>query len=79
MKKINKTEILKQIIRDTFWMARRYAHGRHTYAPGMIRDAYKMLKKYFPELVPFRDIVIEETRRTTTDNLTGDYLDDCNE
>jgi hypothetical protein len=22
--------------RDLFWMARRYAHGRHTYAPGII-------------------------------------------
>jgi hypothetical protein len=29
--------------RDLLWMARRYAHGRHTYAPGIVRDAVKRL------------------------------------
>ena len=29
----------KRYIRDTFWMARRYADKRCTYAPGMYNDA----------------------------------------
>lgn len=29
-------EILRAVIHDTFWMARRYANGRHTYAPATI-------------------------------------------
>ena len=29
----------RRFIRDTFWMARRYANGRSTYAPGMYNDA----------------------------------------
>ncbi|GEP00515.1 hypothetical protein [Methylobacterium haplocladii] len=30
---------LENIIRDTLWMARRYAHGRQSYAVGMYNDA----------------------------------------
>lgn len=30
---------LESIIRDTLWMARRYAHGRQSYAVGMYNDA----------------------------------------
>ena len=40
-----KEEELKQIIDDTLWMAIRYAHGRHTYAPGIVREVWKKLKK----------------------------------
>src|SRR5215217_5979503 len=29
----------RQIVRDIHWMARRYADGRLTYAPGMFNDA----------------------------------------
>jgi len=36
-------EKLERIIRDTFWMARRYANQRHTYAPTVINDALKQL------------------------------------
>jgi hypothetical protein len=29
----------RQIARDIHWIARRYASGRHTYAPGMFNEA----------------------------------------
>lgn len=35
----NHCAALEGIIRDTLWMARRYAHGRHSYAVGMYNAA----------------------------------------
>jgi hypothetical protein len=32
-------EMLENIIRETMWMARRYAHGRSTYAPDQFNKA----------------------------------------
>lgn len=72
-KKTDKTRLLHRIIEDTFWMARRYADGRRTYAPHMVRDAYKILKKHFPEINIRSDIVIAESNGTS-----DDYLKDCN-
>lgn len=34
-----RVEALESIIRDTLWMARRYAHGRQSYAVSMYNDA----------------------------------------
>lgn len=31
----------RQIVRDIHWMARRYANGRLSYAPGMFNDAIR--------------------------------------
>lgn len=31
----------RQIVRDIHWMARRYADGRLSYAPGMFNDAIR--------------------------------------
>ena len=31
---------------EILWMAVRYAHGRHTYAPSMVRDACKVRAKF---------------------------------
>jgi len=79
MTKSERIQILEQVIQDTFWMARRYAHGRHTYAPGMVRDAYNDLKKLGIKIQ--HDTTIKEP----TDVLMGgmisrdDYLDDINE
>lgn len=36
-------EALKRIIKDTLWMAYRYADGRSTYAPQMFNDAVHVL------------------------------------
>lgn len=70
---------LEKIIVDTFWMSRRYAHGRRTYAPAMVRWSYKMLKlmdieiKHDEEIKPPDDSEIGGMRFRT------DYLDDCND
>lgn len=39
MTQTEKIKILEGIIQDIFWMARRYAEGRQSYAPGMYNDA----------------------------------------
>lgn len=35
--------LLTQVIRDVFWMARRYARGRSTYAPDVVNRALELL------------------------------------
>jgi hypothetical protein len=37
-------EILRAVIHDTFWMARRYANGRHTYAPTTVNECLDTLE-----------------------------------
>ena len=80
MKKKEKTReiILEKIIQDTFWMARRYAHGRHTYSPTVVREAFKQLKDLGIKIP--KDITIDTP---TPDEINGmsfrsDYLDDIN-
>ena len=46
---MTKEQILKKCFEDTIWMAIRYAHGRHTYAPEMVREAVKNFKSLYPE------------------------------
>ena len=36
-------QILEAILRNTFWMARRYANGRQTYTPSVINNALSQL------------------------------------
>jgi hypothetical protein len=69
---------LQSAIEDILWMAARYAHGRHTYAPSMVRDSVKVFKDIFPEFKIKQDHVIEVPN---DDDLGGcsfgsDYLDD---
>jgi hypothetical protein len=70
-------QILEQVIQDTFWMARRYAHGRKTYAPSMVRDAYNLLKNLGIEIK--HDDVIKAPENIEFDWRRFDYLDDINE
>ena len=73
-------EGLLKIIKDLFWMARRYAHGRHTYAPSMVRDAYKFLKRWYPDFEFRHDVVIEPpTDEEQKLGMREDWLDDTNE
>jgi len=76
----NKEEALLKIIKDIFWMARRYAHGRHTYAPGMVREAYKYLKRWYPDLEIEHDVTIKPPEEDEIHGMTfrSDYLDDTN-
>ena len=39
-------EELKKAFDDIFWEAIRYGNNRHTYAPGMVRDACKVRAKF---------------------------------
>jgi len=59
MKEKEKIYLLKRCFDETIWMAIRYADGRHTYAPGMVRDAIRDFQKVFPDWRPKHDITIE--------------------
>lgn len=37
-------EKLKHAISNIIWMARRYAHKRHTYAPALFNEAYDTIR-----------------------------------
>ena len=78
MKDKEKIALLKKCFDDTIWMAIRYAHGRHTYAPGMVRDAVNDFKKVFPDWEPKEDKVIEPPKDEDIKGIAfrGDYLDD---
>lgn len=45
MELISQIKAMRSFIKDTHWMARRYADGRSTYAPSMFNEALLWLKK----------------------------------
>lgn len=53
-------QILSNCFKEVIWMAIRYANGRHTYAPSMVRDAIKDFQKIYPDWKPKHDITIEK-------------------
>lgn len=72
-------EVLEKVIQDTFWCARRYAHGRSTYSPGMVRDAYHALERLGIK-IKYDDVI----KPPIDGEMVGmrfrdDYLDDTNE
>jgi hypothetical protein len=69
---------LKAAIEDILWMAARYAHGRHTYAPLMVRDSVKVFKELFADFKIKQDHVIEPPKENELGgaSLISDYLDD---
>ena len=74
-------ETLLKAFEDTIWMAMRYASGRHTYAPYMVRDAIKAVQSVYPDWKPKPDPTLAEDRKRKEDrgsrmNLEGDWLDD---
>lgn len=72
-----KIDKLKKIIDDTIWMSVRYAHGRHTYAPGMVRDAVIRMKEMFPDWMLKEDKTIEPPNHEPTGiESKSDYLHD---
>lgn len=78
MTKDKKIEALKHCFEEVIWMAIRYAHGRHTYAPGMVRDAVTKYRKIFPDFVLKEDVVIKPPEESELGGykLRADYLDD---
>ena len=64
---------LQAAIEDILWMAARYAHGRHTYAPSTVRDSVEVFKDVFPEFKIKQDYVIKPSEDMY---FKGDYLND---
>lgn len=75
---MDKEQKLKSIIDDLLWMAARYAHGRHTYAPGMVRDAVEMMQILYPDWKPIPDKCIEPPKESEIKGFSfrDNYLDD---
>jgi len=73
-------ETLKHVIRNTLWMSVRYAHGRHTYAPGIVRGCVDILKSLYPDeqfLLPDRTIKPPSPERLQEPlAFRSDWLDD---
>ena len=69
---------LQSAIEDILWMAARYAHGRHTHAPSMVRDSVAVFKDVFPEFKIKQDHVIEPPKNDEIGGMSfkSDYLDD---
>jgi len=70
-------ELLK-IIDDILWMAIRYAHGRHTYAPGVVRYVVKALKSIYPNYILRKDDTIKPPKKSEIKGVSfkKDYLHD---
>ena len=74
-------EKLLRAFEDTIWMAIRYASGRHTYAPSMVRDAIKAVQSIYPDWKPKDDPTIagDKRRFRTKDtplDIDSDWPDD---
>jgi len=69
---------LQSAIEDILWMAARYAHSRHTYAPSMVRDSVAVFKDVFPDFKIKQDHVIKPPSEDELNGmaLRSDYLDD---
>jgi hypothetical protein len=59
-------------------MAIRYADGRHTYAPSMVRDAVKKFQQVYPDWKPRKDITIHPPKEEDLGGISfkDDYLYD---
>jgi hypothetical protein len=73
-----KEQQLKKCFEDTIWMAIRYAHGRSTYAPGMVRDAVKLYQSIYPDFKLKQDVTIEAPDKEDLNGMSfeSDYLHD---
>ena len=69
---------LQKAIEDILWMAARYAHGRHTYAPSTVRESVEVFKNVFPEFKIKQDHVIESPADHEINGMSfrTDYLND---
>ena len=70
---------LENIVAELFFWARRYAHGRHTYLPDVIRRIYKTITEKYPSIYIPRDETIKPPKENTGGmHFRNDYLDDVN-
>ena len=56
---MSKEDKLRGAIENILWMAIRYADGRHTYAPSMVRRAVKVFEEVYPDFKIKEDLTIE--------------------
>lgn len=76
MKYKERSEALEGVVKDIFWMARRYAHGRHTVAPDTVRSAYRTLVDLGIEINGDDTIKKPDSVDISSRMFRGDYLDD---
>ena len=71
---MSKEDKLRGAIEDILWMAIRYADGRHTYAPSMVRRAVKVFEEVYLDFKIKEDRTIEPP--TEDDLRIGSYFRD---
>jgi len=73
-----KIEKLVHAFSEVVWMAARYANGRSTYAPQMVRDAVNLVKEIDPsfKMTPDRLVQVPLPSDVETYQLKGDFLND---
>ena len=70
-KAIKKIEVLKSLVKDTLWMARRYAHGRSSYAVSMYNQSVHRLDAIGLDSLLVPDNV--DGKRFADDGMFGEY------
>ena len=76
---MSKEDKLRDAIEDILWMAIRYADGRHTYAPSMVRRAVKTFEEVYPDFKIREDQTIKpptENDLNRGSSFREDYLYD---
>ena len=74
---MNDLDKLKKAFDDVIWQAARYAHGRSTYAPTMVREAVALRREVDPDWRLGHDPSIKKLDRleclSQSDDLTDIY------
>lgn len=65
---------LINIIEDILYMSIRYAHGRKTFAPHIVRGAVTKLKRIDPDFKVRKDDILKPAPEGVL--IPGDYLND---
>jgi hypothetical protein len=79
MTKDQQIQTLKHCFEETIWMAIRYAHGRHTYAPSTVRDAIKHFQSGNTDWKPSEDKTLHKPSEELSETPFAsfdDYLND---
>lgn len=70
-------EKLKYCFEEVIWMAIRYADGRSTYAPHVVRDAIKKFQEVYPDWKPRKDRTLKPIpKELESFQFKGDFLID---
>ena len=72
-------EKLMRAFNDVIWMAIRYANGRPTPAPSIVRDAIKLVQSIYPDWKPMNDRTLSKDKErfgVSYGGFESDWLDD---